>query len=88
MRVNDRVSSPLTATEYSIFKLIHADPQRSVTRATLVSAIWGDAARHTKTLDVHLANLRKKIVPLGLDVRFRQPDRYVLLSAVGEEKSR
>lgn len=73
-------SESLTTREFHILSSIHDAPNQSLSRKDLLQKVWGATLLSAKALDVHLVNLRKKIQPLGLDVRFRRPDQFVLLS--------
>jgi DNA-binding response OmpR family regulator len=67
----------LTPKEYHILKLLHGS-QRGVTRKEIQSQIWRDVAVSSKTFDVHLFYLRRKLTPFNIQISFRQPDLYVL----------
>lgn len=77
-------SDSLTTREFDILSAIHDAPNQSLSRKDLLQKVWGSARLSAKALDVHLVNLRRKIQPLGLDVRFRRPDQFVLLSDLAE----
>lgn len=77
-------SDSLTTREFEILSSIHDAPNQSLSRKDLLQKVWGSARLSAKALDVHLVNLRRKIQPLGLDVRFRRPDQFVLLSDLAE----
>ncbi len=77
-------SDSLTSREFEILTAIHDAANQSLSRADLLQKVWGATRLSAKALDVHLVNLRRKIQPLGLDVRFRRPDQFVLLSELAE----
>lgn len=77
-------SDPLTTREFDILSAIHGASNQSLSRKDLLHTVWGAARLSAKALDVHLVNLRRKIQPLGLDVRFRRPDQFVLLSDLAD----
>ncbi|WP_066514752.1 response regulator transcription factor [Curtobacterium ammoniigenes] len=59
----------LTATEFALLAYLVAEPGRVFERAQLLSAVWGLADYSgTRTVDVHIAQLRAK---LGDDVGIR-----------------
>jgi DNA-binding response OmpR family regulator len=52
----------LTATEFELLAYLMARPGRVVTRDQLLSAVWGYAAAGgTRTVDVHVAQVRAKL---------------------------
>jgi two-component system, OmpR family, response regulator len=52
----------LTATEFDLLAYLMARPGRVVTRDQLLSAVWGySAAAGTRTVDVHVAQVRAKL---------------------------
>ncbi|MEW6307608.1 MAG: response regulator transcription factor [Bacillota bacterium] len=54
----------LTPTEFSLLTHLARHPGRVYTRATLLDAIWGiDFAGDTRTVDMHISNLRDKLEP-------------------------
>lgn len=56
----------LTSTEFAIIKLFMGRPGKVFTREELISFIWGDDfTGETRTVDVHVKNLRKKIGSAG-----------------------
>ena len=53
---------PLTTTEFDLLAHLMARPGRVYTRAELLSAVWGYPADDpTRTVDVHIAQLRAKL---------------------------
>jgi DNA-binding response OmpR family regulator len=56
------VTTPLTARELKLAEVFAAHPGQVLTRDTLLNAVWGvDYFGTTRTLDQHVAQLRKKI---------------------------
>jgi DNA-binding response OmpR family regulator len=52
----------LTATEFDLLAYLMARPGRVVTRDQLLSGVWGySAAAGTRTVDVHVAQVRAKL---------------------------
>lgn len=57
-------TSHLTPTEMKLIECIHAHPDVVLTRDQLLNEVWGiDYYGTTRTLDQHVARLRKKIEP-------------------------
>ena len=58
--------STLTRREYLILKLFEEHPGRYFTREEILSAVWpGDTLVGERSVDVHIARLRKKLGPDG-----------------------
>ncbi len=54
----------LTATEMKLLQFLHSRPDEVLTRDALLNAVWGvDYVGTTRTLDQHMARLRKKMEP-------------------------
>ena len=52
----------LTATEFDLLAMLLRRPGRVFTREELLSEVWGyEAAAGTRTVDVHVAQLRAKL---------------------------
>src|SRR3712207_467935 len=56
-----RASVPLTAREFALLTALAAHPRRVFTRAQLLERVWGDEYYDDHVVDVHVANLRKKL---------------------------
>lgn len=69
---------PLTNKEHQIIAMFQEAENQTLTRSELLQKVWGKTKSQTKTLDVHLHNLRKKIASIGLKIQFVPPNRYVL----------
>jgi len=52
----------LTATEFDLLAKLMSDPGRVFTREELLASVWGYAsAAGTRTVDVHVAQVRAKL---------------------------
>jgi DNA-binding response OmpR family regulator len=51
----------VTRTEFDILAVLAADPGTVVTRAVLLERVWGDGYDDDHLVDVHVANLRRKL---------------------------
>ena len=63
-RGNEVIS--FTRREMEILQYLHANSQRPVSRDELLNKVWGyarNAAIETRTVDIHVAKLRRKIEP-------------------------
>ena len=56
-------ATKLTSTEYRILSLFLEAENATMTRDELYAALWKDATVSKKTLDVHLSNIRQKLLP-------------------------
>lgn len=76
---NGQVSTePLTAKEFQIVTLLNSAPGKALPRSALLAAVWGAVKVHSKTVNVHIFNLRRKINPVGANVEFIAPDTFRL----------
>ncbi len=69
--VVDSQEVQLTSTEFDLLAHLMARPGRVFTREELLSAVWGYAYGGTRTVDVHVAQVRAKLdeaSPLARDV--------------------
>lgn len=71
-------SSLLTAKEFQILSLLQQAPQHTVTRGEIVQKVWGNVKVGSKTLDVHIFNLRRKLNPIQVEISFGAPNHYRL----------
>jgi len=74
VRVNEEIVE-LTPKEYELLTLLLSHPERVYTRDELLDLVWGmEYAAGTRTVDIHMQRLRKK---LG------EPGQHVLLTVFG-----
>jgi DNA-binding response OmpR family regulator len=80
MRVHhgESTSSLLTAKEFQILSLLQQAPQHTVSRNEIVQKVWGNVKVGSKTLDVHIFNLRRKLNPIQVEISFGPPNQYRL----------
>jgi len=62
---------PISAQEYRLLEYLLCNPNRVISRDELLDKVWGyDSVASTRTVDVHVARLRKKLgeesVPLHI----------------------
>ncbi len=75
----DQASSPLlTSKEFQILSLLQQAPQHMVTRNEIIEQIWGNVQVGSKTLDVHIFNLRRKLNLIQVEIAFSAPNQYQL----------
>jgi Response regulators consisting of a CheY-like receiver domain and a winged-helix DNA-binding domain len=66
----DGVPVTLTSTEFDLLNYLMSRPGQVFTRNQLLSAVWGYAdVAGTRTVDVHIAQLRAKLGPGGTIIR-------------------
>ncbi len=69
---------PLTRIEYELLERLSSAPRRSFTRVQLLDSVWGgEWYGDSHAVDVHMANLRKKLGESGGDPRFIRTVRGV-----------
>lgn len=55
---------PLTSTEFNIIKLLYENKTITLTRESIIEAIWGwEYKDEIRILDPHIKNIRKKLCP-------------------------
>lgn len=54
---------PLTRREFDLLAALLAYEGRIHTRSQLLALVWGDATTTTRTVDAHVASLRRKLAP-------------------------
>ena len=63
----------LTPTEFRLLSMLASSPGRPFTRDQIIDAVFGyDFDGFDRTVDVHVANLRRKIEPAGKKPRYIQ----------------
>lgn len=59
-----------TTMEQKILLCFLASPDFAASRASINAELWNSSAVNSNSLDVHLFNIRRKIEPTGLEIRF------------------
>jgi len=68
--LDDGQEIPLTATEFDLLAVLLRRPGHVLSREQLLSEVWGyEAAAGTRTVDVHVAQLRAKLGPAADVIR-------------------
>lgn len=75
---NDGRIIHLTNKEFQIAYLLLSAFNGEANRDALIRAVWGDIKVCSKTLDVHIFNLRKKLTTIDCQLFFLPPDRFSL----------
>jgi DNA-binding response OmpR family regulator len=76
--LNDQTRS-LTSREMKLLQIFHARPNEVLSRNELLNAAWGiDYFGTTRTLDQHMAQLRKKV-----EINTAEPESLITVHGVG-----
>ena len=51
--------TPLTLKQYELLKILLLNAEKVVKRDTLLDKVWGENYGETRTLDIHIGDLRK-----------------------------
>ncbi len=66
----DGVSVELTKTEFEILQMFLKNPNKVFTREEILFKVWGnDTDIGDRTVDVHVSNLRKKLMDKGKNIK-------------------
>jgi DNA-binding response OmpR family regulator len=69
----------LTRAEYNLLTYFLQNPDRVLTRETILNSVWGyDYFPHTRTVDAHVVRLRQKLEPQG-----GNPRHFLTVHGVG-----
>ncbi len=59
----------LTKKEYDLLKLFVMHAEKVISRETLLDSVWGVNYGETRTLDIHIAQLRKLLAPSEAEIQ-------------------
>lgn len=68
----------LTLKQYELLKLLTQNSQNLLSRNTLLDSVWGDNYGETRTLDIHIADLRKLLAESTAQIETVRGVGYVL----------
>ena len=68
----------LTPKEFRIFNLLNQSFGSPISKEQIIESVWPSTRVGTRTLDVHITNLRRKIAQLGLQIVWTVPNLYTL----------
>jgi DNA-binding response OmpR family regulator len=71
----------LTKKEFKILLELFDNHPEEVSREALQRAVWKNVQVISKTLDVHLFRLRRKLEPLGFEIRFKMSLKFALVAS-------
>lgn len=66
----------LTSKEFLIVNFLNKSPNNRATREQLMQAVWPEKKISPKTMDVHLFNLRRKLMAVQIEIKFTSPNVY------------
>ena len=66
----------LTRKEYQILKILIDNRDRFVTREAILESVWSDTYVSERTVDVHVARLRKRLGDFGTNIRSKSGYGY------------
>ena len=68
----------ITLKQYELLKLLVQNSQTVLSRNTLLDSVWGDNYGETRTLDIHIADLRKLLAESEAKIETVRGVGYVL----------
>ena len=68
----------LTKKELQILLILISSKKKSVSRSAIVEKVWKGIKVSRKSLDVHMCNLRKKIIDTGINIYSHKPNEYTI----------
>lgn len=74
-------TNELTSLEFRILSLFKIFEYQSISKEVIQQRIWGRSQSKDKTLNVHFTYLRKKLVPIGLTIRYQKNGTFILSKA-------
>ncbi len=69
----------LTSREFAILDHLLIAPEHIVARADFFNSVWDGLKVCNKVLDVHVSNLRKKVQPYGIQIRFVRSGSFEII---------
>jgi len=75
VKINNRVID-LTRKEYQILKILIDNKDKFVAREIILESVWSDTYVSERTVDVHIARLRKRLGDFGSNIRSKSGYGY------------
>lgn len=69
----------LTNKEFQIFSSLYESYPKAKFRDEIIQCVWGETRVVPKAFDVHLFQLRKKLLSFGLEIQFSSGASYLLV---------
>lgn len=79
IRNPEGIMSNLTPKEMRIFRILNQAFETPIPKQRIVDDIWPNTNVGSRTLDVHITNIRRKISRLGVYIQWEMPDMYKLV---------
>lgn len=79
VKLNDRVID-LTRKEYQILKILIDNRDRFVPREIILESVWSDTYVSERTVDVHVARLRKRLGDFGSNIKSKSGYGYHIVA--------
>lgn len=76
------IMEELTSIESKIFQQLLKHPGQFVMREKIMGEVWKKVSVNTKTLDVHLSNIRKKLLQTSWQIEFEDAKGWKLNKSV------
>lgn len=74
----DGVDKKLTLKQYELLKMFVQNTQKVLLRNTLLDSVWGENYGETRTLDIHIAELRKLLADSAAQIETVRGVGYIL----------
>lgn len=71
----------LTSIEAKIFQQLVKNPDKYVAREKIMKEVWRKVSVNSKTLDVHLSNIRKKLIQTSWSIDYQDPSGWKLIKS-------
>jgi len=85
--MNLKLIPNLTPLEVRILNLFNRNKNLLITRNHLLMTIWSQKTHISdRTMDVHISNLRKKILPLGYQIDSVANQGYILAKIISQNE--
>lgn len=82
LSLTDFKCQDLTFKEKKILKILCHRPDQAVDRHEIIKFVWKNKRVHSRTFDVHLHNLRKKLQKYGHEIITHGQGKYQIQSAL------
>ena len=79
----DALQGRLTQREFQILMAVYRSGDAGIERSALTTLIWNEVVVSSRTLDVHIFNLRRKLTEFGLDLHRDDNDHFIVRKSGG-----
>ncbi len=81
--IDQNLINQLTMKELKILQTLWNSPEKTCSKTEIYTTVWNGVTVGSRTLDVHLHNLRSKIKKYGMNIISREPGHSTLIKDVG-----